>query len=212
MRPVLLAALAGVVLALGAASAPAQPVGGPEAILFDQPNFQGSSITIAQGSANLEAQAFAAMAMSGHFDGDWSICTRPGFRGRCATVHGDLTDLSQLGLSRRINSLRRDGDGPAAAAQPGPDETADGYYDRPTAHPDAAHPDPTQADAARAAANQGVAGHGVVFFYRPQRDGADVPGGGRDIADGFCRDLGYGPAVYYDTDGHILRDVLCRRD
>jgi hypothetical protein len=200
MRPVLLALIAGGVLALAAASAPAQPAGGPEATLFDQPNFQGRSITVTQGSADLETRDFAAMAMSGRFEGDWSICTRPAFRGRCETVRGDVADLGQLGLSRRINSLRRQGDG--AAPPPPPQSADDGYYDRPQ----------PAADEGRAVAGQGVAGHGVVFFYRPQRAGADIPGSGRDIADAFCRDMGYGPAVYFDTDGQILRDVLCRRD
>ena len=200
MQPVRLLA-AGALMAM-ATAAFAQPGGdAPQAVLFDQPNFQGRSITIAQGSANLEAQAFAAMAMSGRFDGDWTLCDRPAWGGRCRSVAGDVTDLAQMGLSRRIVSLRHlDGRSPTP---PAATDDADGYFDRPNA---------AAGGEGRAVPNQGVAGHGVVFFYRPQRDGADIPGDSRELADGFCRDQGYGPAAYWDTDGRILRDVLCRRD
>ena len=61
-------------------------------------------------------------------------------------------------------------------------------------------------------ADQGVAGHSVIFFIRPQQDGADIPSQGRRTADDFCRDQNLGPALYYDSDARILRDVVCRRD
>jgi hypothetical protein len=202
MKPALIGCLVGGVLTL-AASALAQPETRiARAVLFDQPNFQGRSITIAQGSADLTAQGFAGMAMSGHFDGPWTICADPAFRGHCETVSGDMTDLSQVGLSRRVDSLRQGADQDAASDGGGQDS----YYDRP---PPAPRADPEDG---RAFANQGVAGHTVVFFYRPQRAGADIPGQGHDLADAFCRDQGLGPALYYATDGVILRDVLCQRD
>jgi hypothetical protein len=198
---------------------PSNNDGGQRAILFDQPNFQGTSITIVQRSADLEAQGFAGRAMSAHFDGDWTICDAPGYRGRCQTVAGDVTDLGAIGLSRRLTSLRQSVPDTAADAsgRGGEDE----YYDRgaapsgkraPAAEeapPPIRHsPAPTTA----AIVDQGVAGHSVIFFVRPQRGGADVEGQGRAAADAFCRDQNLGPALYYDTDSATLRDILCRRD
>jgi hypothetical protein len=196
----------GVALATGLAGAGlAQPdTAGPNAVLFDQPNFQGRSITISQGSADLEAQGFSAMAMSGHFEGDWTICARPAFRGHCDDVHGDVVDLAQLGLSRRIVSLRHDPSDAPAAPPPSQPAAPDGYFDRP--------PPPPARPEGVAVPNQGVAGHSVVFFYRPQQAGADIPGATKDLADTFCQGQGLGAAAYWDTDGRILRDVLCKRD
>jgi hypothetical protein len=201
VKPVLFALFA--IVTAAAAPALAQPdTAGPNAVLFDQPNFQGRSVTISQGSSDLEAQGFSGMAMSGHFDGDWTICARPVFRGHCEDVHGDVVDLAQLGLSRRVVSLRRTPiEGPPP---PSPPAAQDGYFDRP--------PPPPALPEGGAAPNQGVAGHSVVFFYRPQQAGADIPGATKDLADAFCQSQNFGAAVYWDTDGHILRDVLCKRD
>ena len=143
------------------------------------------------------------MAMSGHCDGAWTICERPAFHGHCETVSGDVPDLAQVGLSRRVGSLRQGAGG--GTDQPRATGDGGGYYDRPP-------PPRPHRDEGGAFANQGVAGHSVVFFYRPQRDGADIPGQGRELADQFCRDQGLGAAAYFATDGRILRDVLCQRD
>jgi hypothetical protein len=105
MRHLFIALIAGGAAAAGAASA--QPPGAPRAILFDQPNFQGSSITIVQGSANLAAQDYAGRAMSGHFDGEWLACDAPNFGGHCQHLSGDVTDFGGVGLGRRLASLRQ---------------------------------------------------------------------------------------------------------
>jgi hypothetical protein len=99
---------------------------------------------------------------------------------------------------------------PAAASEPD-----DGYYDRGPAEaaPAGKTPHTVIGPLSRidASPDQGVAGYASVFFVRPQRDGVDVPGHGRTRADAFCRDQRLGPALAYASNGHALRDVLCRR-
>ena len=50
-----------------------------------------------------------------------------------------------------------------------------------------------------------------MFFATPTRGGAEVAVDMQGPADQFCHDQGLGSAVYFDTDGRVLRDVLCRR-
>jgi hypothetical protein len=232
----LLAALAG--------AAGAQP-SGARATLFDQPNFQGASVTIVEGSPDLAARGFAGRAMSGRFEGDWTLCDSPGLDGRCASVSGDVADLAAVGLGRRVISLREsegedryasedrengaraddggraDRDSPADANDehvPGPQTTQ--------APPPAPVPPPTSQQyaegsapagaggpsaAAAVARREGEAGRSAVFFAQPKRGGADIEVDAQGPANQFCSAQGLGPALYYDTDGRDLRDVLCRR-
>src|SRR5689334_24880323 len=101
--------LLGILLAAGSAAAlfgaaGAQPIGvGPRAVLFDQPNFQGRSVTIVEGAPNLASWGFDSRAMSARFEGDWTVCDSPDLDGRCATVRGDVADLSQTGLGRIVS-------------------------------------------------------------------------------------------------------------
>lgn len=202
----------------GEAALAQPPERGAVAVLYDQPNFHGHAVRIVAGAADLRRRGFARRALSGTFDGDWMVCDGLRFTGRCVTVNGTVADFVPLGLDLRIASLRQGeavggGDrdsGEASAAD-------DGYYDRSQARPDDGDgrtppPPPYGSRRQAEALDQGVAGYATVFFNRPQQAGADVPGQGRAAADGFCRAQGFGAAVYYDTDGHILRDVLCRRD
>lgn len=250
---------------IGAAAA--QTSSGPRAVLFDQPNFQGQSVTVVEGAPDLARWGFAAKAASARFDGEWTVCDAADLDGQCTTVKGDVPDLAQIGL-RRIVSL---GEAPADAAgddreaAPGAAITsadAGRNADTPVARPAtlsasatastatatssvAGKPGAGAARAAvartrRAAASprttrraakapapmtklaalpptsaaqptdswQGAASSTAVFFAAPKRGGAKVAQG---PADQFCRDQGLGPALYFDTDGHVLRDVLCRR-
>lgn len=223
MRPSSLIGLTGLLAAVLAGAAAAQPAGpAPVAVLYDQPNFHGRWVRVAGGEVDLRRLTFAGAAMSGQFEGDWMVCDGPRYAGRCVTVTGAVADLTPLGLDHQIASLRQ-GDTVGAGVRGG-GETAgepqadDGYYDRGRVR--AQLPPPSPADAsppvdaawrAGASGDPGVAGYGSVFFIRPRRDGEDIPGAGRDLADRFCRDQGLGPALYFDSDGHILRDVLCRR-
>ena len=219
MRPSRLA-LVGLASALFGTSATLAQPPAASAVLFDAPNFHGRSVRVSGAMSDLRRWDFARRAMSAHFDGDWIVCEGPRFTGRCVTVIGDLADLVPEGLDRRIASLRQADPGqPAPAdvgsgAPPPAAEADDGYFDRGGPTTPAAAPQETLPPAAAYAGpvDHGVAGHSSVFFIRPQRDGADITGEGRPAADAFCRDQGLGPVLYYDTDGHVLRDVLCRRD
>ena len=222
LAPVSLALVGFAAMLLDAGAALAQPPAA-SAVLFDEPNFHGRSVRVSGAMSDLRRWDFARRAMSAHFDGDWIVCEGPRFTGRCVTVIGDLPDLVPQGLDRRISSLRQADPGqPAPAdvtpAAPPPAEADDGYFDRggasaPSPAPQEALPPAAPPPAAYAGpVDHGVAGHSSVFFIRPQRDGADITGEGRPAADAFCRDQGLGPVLYYDTDGRVLRDVLCRQD
>ena len=237
----LAAALAGV--------ASAQPSGAARATLFDQPNFQGASVTIVEGSPDLAVRGFAGRAMSGRFEGDWTLCDSPGLDGRCASVSGDVADLATVGLGRRVISLREsegeDGYAPedhyaensARADQGGRadrdsppdanDERVPGPHttQAPPPPPAAAPPTASQryaeasapagagapSSAAAVIRREGEAGRSAVFFAQPKRGGADIEVDAQGPANQFCSAQGLGPALYYDTDGRDLRDVLCRR-
>ena len=227
--------LAGILLAAGSAAAlvgmaNAQPVGGgPQAVLFDQPNFQGPSITVVEGAPDLGRWGFAGRAMSARFEGDWTVCDAPDLDGRCATVGGNVADLSRIGAPR-ILSLGEASQDATQAAAAGPDSAARLVPANAPAGKAAAPPTPVapkagapptqlasagprdgSAAAATDVAVQGEAGRGAVFFAKPTRGGAEVAIDVQGPANQFCHDQGLGAAVYFDTDGHVLRDVLCRR-
>jgi hypothetical protein len=233
----------------------AQPVDGPSAVLFDQPNLQGGSVTVVQGSSNLDARGFAGRAMSGHFDGEWTLCDRPDFSGRCQTVSGDVSDLGELGLALHVVSLRA-GESSQASAAAGPEEAAangdvavgvlqgqgdeggQGPYSEQEAYRGPVASQEPVASAGQGGANpvsvspqadhssqppgayfeprpdpdRAVNGYSVIFFPRPNHAGANLQGQSRAAADGFCRDQGLGPALYYDESNGALSDLLCRRN
>src|SRR5689334_1488784 len=52
----------------------AQPFRGGSATLYDQPNFQGNSVTITQSAPDLGKWRFNDRAQSARFEGRWLIC------------------------------------------------------------------------------------------------------------------------------------------
>jgi hypothetical protein len=227
-RPILAQAAVAALLLVAPGLARAQPAPAAVAVLYDQPNFHGRSVRIVGAMSDLRRWGFAHRAMSGQFDGDWTVCDAPRYGGRCLTLTGTQADLLPLGLDRQIASLRQGESvaeapprpiGAAPAAPPAPAD--DGYFDRPQ-RPDRAEslpppepaptPQPTRAWQGGSGPDEGVPGYASVFFARPREAGVDVPGQSRAAADAFCRDMSLGPTLSFDTDGHILRDVLCRRD
>ena len=106
MRPTPLGlALAAAAISAGAAHAQLH-LALPYAYLWDRPGFHGRAITIAGGSDNLAGQHLVRGAVSGTFEGDWTICDRPHLEGRCASVHGKIADVARAGLAGRIMSLK----------------------------------------------------------------------------------------------------------
>ena len=73
-------------------------------ILFDGPNFTGSSITVEDERPNLGL--FANRAQSAQVIGRWQVCDGPRYEGRCATLTGDVQSLTAIRLDRRIQSAR----------------------------------------------------------------------------------------------------------
>jgi len=180
----------------------AQPFRGGSATLYDQPNFQGNSVTITQSAPDLGKWRFNDRAQSARFEGRWLICEHDDFKGRCQEVRGEVANLHTLGLMAQVSSMepagRPGGGGPGG---PGP-----GFPGGP--------------------GSRGVDGATTVFFPRPTLGGVDVAAGGR-AADMYCRRQSLGTAVWFDSsqranqavgpDGQligrtdVLRDLLCRK-
>lgn len=199
-------ALAAMTLALSGA-AQAQPGGvgrGGTATLYDQPNFQGNSVTITQSTPNLGRWRFNDRAQSARFEGRWLICEHDDFKGRCQEVRGDVASLHSYGLMAQVSSLEpagRPGGGGGGGYPGGPGGGWQG-------------------------GSRGVDGHRTVFFARPTVRGVDVAAGDRG-ANAFCRGQGLGAAVWFDSneranqaigpDGQligrstVIRDLLCRK-
>ncbi|HEY3797824.1 MAG TPA: beta/gamma crystallin-related protein [Caulobacteraceae bacterium] len=204
-------------LAVGLAGAPATAAAGPHAVLFEAPSFHGRAVALDKPTPDLTAQRFAARAVSGRFDGPWILCDAPGYQGDCVRVVGAVDDFAAFGLDRRLMSLRPAGPpatvapptATAAAEPPPPPGNDGGYFDRSHDAVAAQRPPPV---AAAPMQTEGVRGASSVFFVHPQVDGADIPSGGRDAADSFCRAQGLGPALYWAGAEGDLRDVLCRKD
>ncbi|MEW5686699.1 MAG: beta/gamma crystallin-related protein [Pseudomonadota bacterium] len=194
-----IAAVALATLAGGAAQA--QRYGGNAITLYDQPNFQGASVTITQSAPDLGKWRFNDRAQSAKVQGRWLACEHDEFKGRCQELRGDIPNLHEYRLMAQISSLE-----PAGQPRPGPG--------------------PVPPRPGGGAGSRGVEGARTVFFAQPRIDGYDVAAGDRG-ADSFCRRQGLGPAVWYDSserareaigpDGQIvgrssvLRDLLCRR-
>lgn len=186
--------------------AQAQPGGRGTVTLYDQPNFQGNSVTITQSAPDLGKWRFNDRAQSARFGGRWLICEHDNYRGRCQEVRGEVPNLHTYGLLAQVSSLQPigGGGGPGGGGPGGPGPGFPGG-DR----------DP-----------RGVQGTNTVFFARPSFRGADVAAGDRG-ANAHCRRQGLGPAVWYDSsersgnavdpDGQfvgrasVLRDLLCRK-
>ena len=189
-------------------AAQAQPSRGGSATLYDQPNFQGNSVTITQSAPDLGKWRFNDRAQSAKFEGRWLICEHDNFKGRCQEVRNDVANLHTLGLMAQISSMEpagRPGGGGPGGPGPGPGP-GPGFPGGP--------------------GSRGIDGTTTVFFPRPTLGGMDVAAGGR-AADEYCRRQTLGSAVWFDSsqranqavgpDGQmigrstVLRDLLCRK-
>lgn len=212
------AALAGAVQAQPAAAT-------GSATLYDGPNFQGRSITIYRGADNLQDRNFNDVAQSGHFDGDWTVCSDAGMHGNCQTLSGDVPNLNRYGLGRMVSSLRKGavvGDnaaggygrdtGPNGGPDRGPGVGADrGPGDRPGLPDERGYAaSPAYGDNRGAPDNQGYAdnrGGADNQGYGDNRGGPVNPGYGDNR--GYGDDRGYGrPGAAQWTDGFPGRSVV----
>lgn len=193
LKSITLAALAAAALAAPAA---AQPYRGASVTLYDQPNFQGASVTITQSTPDLGRWRFNDRARSARFEGRWLICEHDSFKGRCQEVRGDVPDLNQYRLAEQISSLEPIGGGGRPGGFPG------------------------------GGGSRGVEGSRTVFFARPTVRGIDVAAGDRGAdafcrAQGLGQAVWYdsgeraSQAIGPDGDmvgrSSVLRDLLCRK-
>lgn len=183
-------------LALTAGAAVAQPFRAGSAILYDQPDFQGNSVTITQPAPDLGKWRFNDRARSARFEGRWLICEHDSFRGRCQEVRGDIANLQSLGLMEQVSSLEPVGR-PRPPVGGGPGGDARGYE-----------------------------GARTVFFPRPTVEGLDVAAGERGadsycrrqgLGSAVWFDSSERARQAVGPDGEVigrstvLRDLLCRR-
>jgi hypothetical protein len=188
--------------ALSLAGAAQAQRGGGTATLYDQPNFQGRSVTITQSAPDLGKWRFNDRAQSARFEGRWLICEHDDFKGRCQEVRGEVANLHTLGLMAQVSSMEPVGR-PGGGGYPG-GPGGGGWQ----------------------GGSRGVDGARTVFFARPTVRGVDVAAGERG-ANAFCRGQGLGGAVWFDSsdrasqaigpDGElvgrssVIRDLLCRK-
>lgn len=180
--------------------------GQPQITLYDAPGFQGRSVSFYADAPNLSDQGFNDRARSARIRGSWRLCEDKAFRSRCEPFADDVADFGEFNFSARVSSLQLVGGRPDQMG--GPDWRPPGLN-------------------VQGVGRDGVQGRSVVFFRRPTLNGMDVAAAGEPSADAFCREAGFGEAVYFDEserarqattlDGRLmrgeraLRDVLCRR-
>ena len=170
--------------------------GAQTATLYELPGFLGRSVVVNGSTGNLSDIGFNDRTRSVRLSGTWRLCEDAGFRSRCETMSGSIPDLSQRGISG-LSSLQPVDTGGYPGSYPG---------------------------------GGAVSGRLVIFYPGPVSSnyGAGQPyGGGQPYgygggnaygygvgkrgADAFCRRMGNREAVYYDSAGNTLQDVLCRR-
>ncbi len=177
--------------------------GEPSITLYEDPGYQGRSITLYADAPILSRLGFADKASSARVEGAWRLCEDDNYRSRCEPFAQDVPDLDRYDFADKLSSVQQVGGRPGrpgfegpAVVRPGPGRDA-------------------------------VEGRSVVFFRRPSINGTDFAAEGQASADAFCRQVGLGPAVYFDdrergrealSAGNrvsrnvpVLRDVLCRR-
>jgi hypothetical protein len=69
-------------------------------VFYGRPGFQGASRVVTSANTNV---GWAARSIQVRGGGPWELCDN---RGQCATVNQDVPDVSQLGLTGRITSVR----------------------------------------------------------------------------------------------------------
>ncbi len=76
------------------------------AALYWDSNFQGRSQAVIGPVADLTASGFNDQASSVRLQGHWELCEHANYGGRCATLSGDVRNLSDWALNDRVTSLR----------------------------------------------------------------------------------------------------------
>jgi len=78
-----------------------------EIVVYDKPDFKGTSIRIAKATPDLAALRFdnkvASLKILGA--GDWVLCENKNYQGRCARVAMEAVNLKLQNLNDRVSSL-----------------------------------------------------------------------------------------------------------
>lgn len=94
-------------LAKPAAPAPVTAAVPLEIVVYDKPDFKGTSIRIAKATPDLAALKFdnkvASLKILGA--GDWVLCENRNYQGRCARVAMEAVNLKLQNLNDRVSSL-----------------------------------------------------------------------------------------------------------
>lgn len=193
MRKLLI--LAGLALAapVAAQTDKMAPSGRGEATIYRDTGFQGSAVFIDRANPNL-ALSWPVRSIRVR-SGQWQLCSRTNFRGRCATVSADEPDIrGRTGFFDQVQSMRPlGGPGPLPPTPGVPEGTS-------------------------------LRGMSAEFFPAPGERGlriASCPTGGgtancaKQTAERFCKSRGwnYARSATQETIGRViyLADVLCSR-
>ncbi|MEP1145182.1 MAG: beta/gamma crystallin-related protein [Henriciella sp.] len=169
--------------------------GSDEAVIFKHPDFRGDALAINGPVYNLRELGFNDTVSSIDVRGAWEVCVDPDFRGRCAIIDQPDDRLSRIRMNDNITSMRPlNGAARRVSTQRyGNDQQGrrgGGNYQ---------------------SQNQGIEGRSTVFFPRPRDAYGDRIPTGRGNASQFCREMGYGQAVYAGKGGRNLTDILCAK-
>lgn len=101
------AALAGLTVTADLAHAQRGGRNAPTITLYDQPNFQGQSVTIDTDTSNLRWLDFNDRTTSYRVSGgQWEICAHTDYRGSCVVVDSDNPNLTSSAFNDQMSSVR----------------------------------------------------------------------------------------------------------
>ena len=109
-RIAFIAAIAGLSAGIAAALAappPVPPSTATSIIVYELPNFKGSTLTFERQVASLAALSFNDKIASVKIQGtrDWVLCEHRNFMGKCVRVHMKAKDLKRLQIAGQVSSL-----------------------------------------------------------------------------------------------------------
>lgn len=89
-------------------------------IVYELPNFKGSTLTFERRVASLAALSFNDKIASVKIKGtrDWVLCEHRNFMGKCVRVHMKEKDLKRLKIAGQVSSLYPVADAPPAPVKP----------------------------------------------------------------------------------------------
>jgi len=110
---------AALALVAGAMTAVATPASAQDVTLYSSTYFGGESFTVGGDLESLGAFRFNDRARSIRIErGRWEVCEHDNYSGRCIELDGPVSDLSEIGLSSRISSIRRSRGGAGGGTRP----------------------------------------------------------------------------------------------